>query len=55
MNVAIGLWLIALGISIMIVSLESCFDIKEKIMFVFGVMAVLTLFFIGAYFITGGV
>lgn len=55
MNVLIGLWLIALGVSTMIASFESYSDIKEKVIFVFGIMAVLTLLFIGAYFITGGV
>lgn len=55
MKECIGAWLITLAITIFFTWLESAFSIKEKILRIAGLMTLLTLLFVGVYFMVGGV
>lgn len=54
MNAIIGLWLICFAITILFVSLEPDFTVKEKVIGVLGFMTFLTILFVGVWFLVGG-
>lgn len=54
MNIVIGLWIIALALTILLCYVE-CDDIKKFAKMVAAIMGFITLIFIGAIFLAGGV
>lgn len=54
MKELIGYWLITLAFTIFFTGLESSFSIKEKILFIAGLMTCISLIFVGVFFVAGG-
>lgn len=54
MNTVIGLWIIALALTLMLTGLDPNLTFKTGVKIVVGIMTVVTLIFVGSYFIAGG-
>ena len=55
MNTVIGLWIIAFALTLMFTCFDPNLTFKQGVKLVVTIMTVVTLIFVGSYFMAGGV